>query len=390
MNPKSRVVSTQFFESSESRVKLSTCGGFFRNLIFLFLTACLHPSNQSMSLHATNVFNERISDELGNTKKATALMPHHLTKFLDHKTVMSLSSSKRITQTAPLSASLANYDNGKFIVLPANARNITRKGRIVRTEEMLPCHVSGGPHAFVQKIMTPSSLDKLAEEAIVHGKQHVQEGVFYAFEDSHFENNKVTEPAVRPIQSNISAALLEKVQNNEIFVLTPYERKQIFEYEKQQLALRNELLKNTREREKIRSTIHLRYPNGVPNFDSPALANSLIYSSDVHEVEALRASQARSRLNRLAVLQEKNRSEAFAPDILIHNYTQPREQTFEKIFVRTQQEKLIDSDRTQRLRNIQTQGRDYNIVTGTKLNFAPNCSEGKQRHPSLMLHSIYK
>jgi hypothetical protein len=152
------------------------------------------------------------------------------------------------------------------------------------------------------------------------------------------------------------------------------------------------------------------YPNGIENFDTPALPDSLVYAETSAKLHAKQEALIRHAEGRTNLIGEKFYSdEHFAPPPLdpseqpahfiqskVRAYGCPDAlaDTHQRLFNRSQSLPRIDPNRAQTLRNHSTNGKSYDIITGAEIQvMPPTIPERKDRfkgHDSLTMHSKFR
>ncbi len=119
-----------------------------------------------------------------------------------------------------------------------------------------------------------------------HAKGHVEHGKLHTYEEEHFRFNAVKDPIVHEAPLKISPELLEKA-HTDVYCLTPFERRQIALYEKQQNVLKREKKRDQATRDLLAETMRRRFPYGVKDFDSPDNLDSDVYGEQAKKLHEL-------------------------------------------------------------------------------------------------------
>jgi hypothetical protein len=116
------------------------------------------------------------------------------------------------------------------------------------------------------------------DAVITETDHHLQEGKYHALEEVHFRNFQVVPAHVKPVPISVPKDLLDKA-NKDVFCLTPSERRQVAEYEKQMRALKAERKREVQTRMAIVDGMRNAYPHGIKGMCAPVFITDYGVSS---------------------------------------------------------------------------------------------------------------
>ena len=190
-------------------------------------------------------------------------------------------------------------------------------------------------------------------------------------------------------------------------LLTPAERREALVFDKAHMRARHSLRKAAHEACGMTYTMQQRYPNGVLGLEGPGCADSQIYAEARQKREAVAAKHAgqaqvrfdtisasrdtkldyrlcthdHANISRDVLFQAKRgsslgiRGEATAADPAASYTLRPLGGTVAEVGFRSNQEKPLRDPRVMRtdnLRNVNTRGRGYDVISGAQLATKPS------------------
>ncbi len=185
-------------------------------------------------------------------------------------------------------------------------------------------------------------------------------------------------------------------------LLNPAMRRGILEFEKRENEAKMIFNEANSGREKLKKQLHgPAFRRGVLMVDSSANPNSEIYGEKARKEQALKDYRAQIHLERRSQLATKWSSIATNGNITVPDSVAPRvkteafyqskggkahafsfEETHNRLFCR--QERAGGANRTQRIRDAELSGKQYNIVTLTAIEHWPSRSFDRQSNKILM------
>jgi len=206
-------------------------------------------------------------------------------------------------------------------------------------------------------------------------------------------------------------------------LLTPAERREALVFDKCQQRARKTLLKATQEACNLTYTMQQRFPHGVMGLEGPNCPESLIYRNQRLAIEAKAAKHDKIAFERHENIASK-RDTQLDYQLLTHDHRttaedkmftkkapsalgirgdptisdptasygmRPQATTFKEFGFRSNQEHPLrepQPERTQRLHNVNTRGKPYDIISGVALPVRPTAADttlyehDRRAHPS--------
>eukprot|EP00455_Lapot_gusevi_P009474 TRINITY_DN14244_c0_g1_i3.p1 TRINITY_DN14244_c0_g1~~TRINITY_DN14244_c0_g1_i3.p1 ORF type:complete len:397 (+),score=64.26 TRINITY_DN14244_c0_g1_i3:130-1191(+) len=339
-------------------------------------------------------------DPLSETKRK-ATMPQALSKFLDNKPTASLRSLR--SQTAEMLATRTPPRTAEAVSDPLNPDRFRYGAHSFVPDKTPACPPVTEPSPALLATITPSKLATDLKESVVEASKHLNEGVYHVFEPAKFVNGTVTEPAVKAVPVPMPKDIVDSSKEN--YLLTPFERRQLLEIEKQQRILREEQHKQAVQQTRFKQVMRNFYPNGLKDYDSPLNPNSPVYGEMGQKYqEETQTRQMRAQVRTAQLENHWQSSDAFefqadrdASDPLFTRKArssgcpQALESSHERLFIRPNLRKPPSPNRAQTLRNIETQGRRYDIISGAEISTVPptinEVVHKRKAHPSIIISS---